>query len=149
MNVRKIIAREGLIILAILFLSGVLLVIANSLPHDETSYKYKVLTNNHHYEMETSAFISGINNHEDQNFIMRSITEKHPNDFSQDEIEAISKSSFVPDDFKIEYIGPQYSFRTKCKSFINMAGLFVLILLYPGYLIVSFISWSIKTLRTK
>lgn len=146
-NWKKIIAREGLIMLSCFALTGLLIYVATFIPETKLPYKYLITTSGHKYVIHTDGYMQ-IN---DRNFTPP---------FSQDEIEIFSNvEKLHPEDFKggiyskvpdAMPLDLKFKFQGKddVKSlFWNI--IFASIFIYPIYLLVRFILWAVYTLKQK
>lgn len=142
-RIKRIIAREGFIILAVLVVSGILLWIHHLIPYDdsESSFIYFCSTAGKQYAVELKdekRLFSDKEGHK----ILKALHEKYPNDFPAD----ANGQYRLPTDFKIDYAKVKFSLPGQIKNTAFGLSLFLLIIAYPAYLIFRFIGWAIRLL---
>jgi len=142
LQTKKIIAREGLVIIACLICSAISFFIGSAIPYQSPTYRYSVLLGGHKHIL---TFLddnpSGFSD-EDKKDIIKSLKEKFPTKFS-------NESNFNPDDLTIKYLGTKYSLKQHIKNAGFNFGIIFLIVAYPIYLFIRFILWAIRTLKQK
>jgi len=142
MNIKKIIAREGLIILSCTMLTLILFYFDTFIPNTKLPYQYSISTGGHKYKLLGDKLSLGDFSDSDKGEFFQSLVKRFPSDFNATDLSVIKFNGY-PSDLKIEYQGKQDIKET----FFNIAlcSLFV----YPIYLLFRFIVWAIKTLRSK
>ena len=144
-KIKKIIAREGLVILSIAIAFFVVLFLMNNLPYPRPEYRYTVTCLGKEYQTVSSSRFFGmpINNYN----VLREILEEHPREFNETITFAI-KDGGVPKDFEISL--PEIVFAPDNKTYRIFEVLIAfLIFAYPIHLIYNFIVWAVRTLREK
>lgn len=140
-DARKILAREGMIILGCAVWAVVLFFISQSIPKEAPQYRYRCVTGGHAYKLTISNRILGYTP-EVRNALFDTIKKNYPDDFRK------NVSGFpVPEDFKVESHGQVYSYKGNVKNVTLILSFVALFLLYPLYLGTRFIFWAIRTLR--
>lgn len=142
-KIKRIIAREGLIILSIIGISIILFLISGLIPASST-YIYTCYTGNREYKIELNWYQSTYTN-DDKSKIFELLQKLNPKDFPLD------KDGYVwmPSDFKVSYPDTKYNLLGHIKNAFYNFGIFILITSYPLYLLIRFIPWAIKTLKEK
>ena len=87
-KLKRIIAREGLVILGCLIFIGILFLITKIIPYEKPAYCYIVSTGGHKYKVDTTSYLN-INDSDlsapawfaDELEIFRDIKKGHPDDF--------------------------------------------------------------------
>lgn len=144
-KLKRIVAREGLVILGCLTFSIVLSFLSIKITAEEPTYLYRCLTGGHVYEIEMNKYVWPTTDEERFNFY-DAVRKLYPNDFK---VELKNpKITFLPDDLEIKYIGAQYTLKGKLINlftFISTLSYFF----YLIYLLTRFIVWAIRTLKQK
>jgi len=142
-NWKRIIAREGLILLGCLVLTGGLLFVSTRIPQEDPTYIYRCSTGGHIYEVEMNGYFWPVSDSDSYN-MFETVKKLYPNDFSGG-IYLKVKDAY-PLDFKVENVKTKYTFSERIRNVFNFLGVFILFL-YPIYLIIRFVFWAIRTLR--
>ena len=144
MNIKKLIAREGLIIFGCITLAAFLFFLNILIPEPELPHHYLITTGGHEYKVHTQYYMD--TNHSDLSApawssdeleIFRSIKKDKPADFKDSNLDVI------PLDLKFEYQG-----KNDIKNIISTIGILSLFT-YPIYLLIRFIIWAIRTLKQR
>ncbi len=143
MNIKRIIAREGLIILGIIGVVGILLCINFLLPSD-ASYIYTCHTGKNKYKIESLEYYTTFND-EGKFEIFELLQKKFPNIFP----EAKEGYRWMPSDLKIDYPVTRYTFLGHMKNALSNISLILFCFGYPFYWLIRFIIWAVKTLKEK
>ncbi len=144
MMIKKLIAREGLAILVFAFIAGACILLDNSIPSEDPTYRYKLLTGGHEYEVILSSYCSESSS-EDAAFVYSAVQKLYPKDFNPE----YKKLGFIPADLKIVFLGHVWTPKQHLKHFFSTGVVVVLFVFYPLYLIWRFVSWALRTLRAK
>jgi len=142
-KIKKIIAREGLVIIGIILVAITLGFISGMFHYQEPAYLYRCSLEEHIYEIEFSNYMQYYND-EGRLFIFKAVKALNPKDF-----ESYKNDNFLPDAFKIDYLGQKYTLIGHIKNFFSNMGLFILFLAYPVYLLIRLIVWAVRTLKEK
>jgi hypothetical protein len=142
-RLKRIIAREGFIILGVLVTSGMLLWMHNLIPYDDSdsSYVYFCSTAGKQYAVELKDERHLFSDKEGHK-ILTALHEKYPKDFSPDK----GGQYRLPRDFKIDYAKVKFSLPGRIKNTASSWSLFLLFVAYPIYLLFRFIGWAIRLL---
>ena len=142
-RIKRIIAREGFVILGVLIVSGILLWVHDLIPYDdnESSYVYFCSTAGKQYAVELKDESHLFSDKEEQK-IFTALHEKYPKDFLPDK----DGRYRLPRDFRIDYAKVKFSLPGRIKSTASNSALFLLFIAYPVHLIFRFIGWAIRLL---
>ena len=143
MIIKKIVAREGLIILACAVCAGLFLFLQNLIPYESQKYKNVVETSGHKYAIESEEAIYSMD-FKDKAVLYKELQNKYPKDLGKS-----AGVDFVPDDLKIGYPKTIYTFVGHLRNLLGNLGLLFIFIAYPLYLIVRFVLWAMKTLKGK
>jgi|GEM_PF-1741010 hypothetical protein len=154
---KKIIAREGLIIIGIIVVSVVLFIIGNIIPYEDpdqdTKYQYQFSTSKSSYTLNFERMFP-IDSIADKWEAFQFFRKDFPEDYA--DLGIINNASFIPKDFKVEYLGiKNKNISNKAKILNNIRdivfglAIFVGLLTYPLYWLIRFIIWAVKTLKGK
>ena len=140
---KRVVAREGFVILGVLVLSGILLWVSQLIPYDDSqsSYIYFCSVGDKKYAAELKEDRYLFSNEEGYN-ILSALHEKYPKDFLPDQ----DGRYRLPRNFKIDYVKVKFSLPGQIKDIASNAALFILFVAYPAYLIFRFIGWAIRLL---
>lgn len=146
-NIKRIIAREGLVIIICLFCAFISYWFGNNLTNTGSyGYRYLVNTGGHKYEIEYSEFYSIVDyNQKDKDKIFGAIAKLYPKDFKPDDKGIL----WTPDDLQIEFLGVNYSLKYHIIGFLQSLWFIFLFIAYPLYLLIRFIVWAVRTLKEK
>jgi len=142
-KIKRIIAREGLMILACLLLSLVLLSLQGFIPYEAPTYIYDMNTGGHTYIIESKQFIYPFKDI-GKSELVKILRSKYPK-----EIEKSDNINWIPEDLKISFPKTKYSFKWHIRNLLSNLIIFFLIITYPVYLIIRFIIWALRTLRER
>ena len=142
-QIKRIIAREGFVILGVLVVSGILLWIHDLIPYDDSKswYVYFCSAGAKKYAVELKDEAHSFSDEEGHK-IFTELRKKYPKDFLPDKDGAYR----LPRDFKIDYAKVKYSLSGQIRNTASKISLFLLFIAYPFYLIFRFISWAIRLL---
>ena len=141
--IKQIIGREGLVILGVLVVSGILLWIHYLIPYDDSksSYVYFCSTGGKRYtaELKDDWYLFS----KEQGYkIFTALHAKYPKNFFPDK----EGQYRLPRDFKIDYARVKFSLPGQIKNTASNLALWLLIIVYPVYLIFRCIVWNIRLL---
>lgn len=141
MKIKRLIAREGLVILGCIAITLMIFLSVNLFPKTELPHVYSISSGGHTRHLSLEEY-QGYFTDSDKSEIFDNLVNKFPDEFSKPDSE-ISKFASYPSDFEIKYQGD------KSLRFIigNIASYSFLI--YPIYLLIRFIIWAVRTLKSK
>lgn len=139
LKTKKIIARQGLIIISLLLLS-VLLISMGFFIKVDLPYRYELSLSGKAYKFNTKNYFDDWS-FDDKIGVLRAIKIKNPEDFPNKNLDLLR------DDHEIKYLGEKLSYRIQNLCF-SLAHI-VLFGIYPLYWLTRFIIWAIKTLRKR
>jgi hypothetical protein len=155
-NLKKIIAREGLVILGIIGISCLIFLISDKYPlykfdpnisskityldNEETRVKFEDGTM---IEFETKPSPQDI-----QEAYSKAVGSK-PSTLTSEQFDKLKKSGFTSEQIVSFELKRQTEKRLKIKKDLSSLGFLILFLGYPIYLLIRFIIWAIKVLREK
>lgn len=140
---KRVIAREGLVILGCLGLSAILFFSGGLMHYESPSYMYSFSTGGHIYELDFSKY-DPEPSAADKITMFEAAKKFYPADFKQ-----YGNVGFIPDDLKVTYLGARVTLRDHVRNLFNNLAILSLFFVYPLYLIGRFIIWAIKTLKAK
>lgn len=155
-RLKKIIAREGLIFLAFTILSCLSIFVISNIPDSKA---YKITTSKPTAPASKAEPI-------DESKVVWDATPRFTTMPSIDKSEPIRESDVVWDDTpskpkdifdkihaeqmaQLNADKPSVSAAYDYKTKIKQAGTYIILLGYPAYLLISFVTWAIKTLKQK
>ena len=142
-SIKRIVAREGLVILSVVISYFAVSLLMYTLPYERPEYLYTVSCLGKKYEISSNYMYVFTNNYA----ILRQILEEHPEDFNETMTFAI-KDGGVPKDFGILPPELVYAPGDDIYRIFDIIRL-LLIIAFPIYLILRFIIWAIRMLREK
>lgn len=157
-KIKKIIAREGLVIIGVAVLILVCFHLQSMFPYTSTDiypakYLYKVSIGGKSWKYRNSLDdpdISVTTKWE----LFQTARRDNPKDFQHYGV--INNAGFIPKDFLVEYGGriekvltEREKTNNKLNEFTGSLLIFVIVCVYPLYLLIRFIIWAVRTLKTK
>lgn len=140
-KIKKLIAREGLVILGVIALGFIWKVI----PYEKPSYLYYCSfdgsPNWKVYKIETNHYYSTWDNN-DKLVLLKEISKKYPKDIEQE-----GDWITIPENIKVERSEAKYTLKGRIKNGLSTFALFVFILSYPAYLVIRFIIWAVRAIK--
>lgn len=136
---KRIIAREGLVILVCIGLSLGSFLIYNLIPGRSIPFRYFISTLGYKYEMTSEEYRYNFSD-EAKVELMKNLAEEYPKD-------NLPPPGFVPEDLDIKCVGQDCKLIDHIKNACFNFGFVFLLLAYPIYLIIRFIIWAIRTLK--
>lgn len=143
MIIKKVVAREGLIILACAVCASILLFLQSLIPYDSPKYENVVETGGHKYVITSEEAIYSFD-FKDKAVLYKELQDKYPKDLGKNE-----GIDFVPDDLKINPPKTIYNFAGHIRNLLGNLGMLSIFAVYPLYLIICFVMWAAKTLKGK
>ncbi|MCX5709664.1 MAG: hypothetical protein NT088_02910 [Candidatus Omnitrophica bacterium] len=143
MNIKKMVAREGLILLACAICAGLFLFLQSLIPYCSPKYEYDIKTSGHKYVVSTQEAIYSFE-FKDKAELYKTLQDKYPKDLGKND-----GVDFVPDDLKISPPKTIYNFAGHIRNLLGNLGLLSIFVVYPLYLIICFVMWAVKTLKGK
>ena len=143
MIIKKVVAREGLIILVCVICAGIFLFLQSLIPYSSPEYAYNVETGGHKYVVSTQEAIYSFE-FKDKAELYKVLQDKYPKDLGKND-----GVDFVPDDLKISSPKTIYNFAGHIRNLLGNLGLLSIFVVYPLYLIILFVMWAVKTLKGK
>jgi hypothetical protein len=142
-RIKRILAREALVILGVLVVSGILLWVHDLIPYNdsESSYMYFCSTGGKKYAVELKDDMHLFSEKEGQK-IFSALSGKYPKDFPPDKYGRYR----LPRGFRIDYAKVKFSLPGRIKNAAFNLSLLLLFIAYPVYLIFRFIGWAIRLL---
>ena len=141
MGIKKIIAREGLIIVICAVCGGIFLFLQSLIPHSSPIYSYVVETGGHKYIVTSQEAYYSFE-FKDKAELYKTLRDEYPKDFVKND-----GVDFIPDDLKISSPKTKFTLQGNIGNLLGNLGLLVIFFVYPLYLIIRFIIWAIKTLK--
>lgn len=166
-RIKKVIAREGLIIIAILFFSGVCFFVNSWVPYEDSTALYDVTVGEDIYrvEIENPSAVADVQlaaydslKRSKPDLILPELPERRFIPIDElitgsrakasgfDPKTAVSVSE-LPNGVEVKFVKWKYSFKAIVHGKSLTIALMSLFLFYPIYLLIRFIIWAIKTLR--
>ena len=142
-KIKKVIAREGLIIIMCIVCASLFLFLQGIIPYDNPSYSYIVETGGHKYTVTSKESYHSFDS-KDKAALYKVLRDEYPEDLGKND-----RIDFIPDDLKINYPKPQYTLRGDIRNLLGNLLILSIFVAYPLYLIIRFIIWAIKTLKQK
>lgn len=146
MNIKKIIAREGLIILGCVACAIFFYTVSSFLPYSRPTYVYKCSTGGRIYQIEKEDYIYGFDL-EEKRAMLKDIIRKYPADITEPTKTIVEEFKGIPADFEAELFKTKYTVIGHIKNLFETLAIWALFLAYPLYLIIRFTIWAIRTLR--
>ncbi len=149
-KIKKIIAREGLVIIGIIFLAIGFFLIYQQVP---PTYIYKIEANGQSYQVKRNDYLSESELLEVAKEMLRRVS-SNPNPH-QGLMDAFDKmrhklnlKEIAPDKLS-EILTVTYIGQSPNKGYLLYTSFFLFLFAYPIYLMIRFILWAIKTLSAK
>ena len=146
MNIKKIVAREGLIVIVFVVVTGGIFFLDSVLPRISSEYVTSVELSGHKHEIiwEDECTATSDINDEDKYNILKTLIEKFPNEFSK-----IDKPDIYRTDFKIGECESGYSVLGHLRNLLSDLRFLIPFVFYPFYWVIRFIIWATRTLKSK
>lgn len=142
-KIKKIIAREGLIIIICIVCASLFLFLQGLISYDNPIYSYVVETGGHKYTITSKESYDSFD-FKDKVALYKALRDEYPKDLGKND-----GIDFIPDDLKISYPKTQYTLRGNIRNLLGNLWALSIFAVYPLYLITRFIIWAIKILKQR
>ena len=140
-KLKKIIAREGLVILGVIALGFIWRVI----PYEKPSYLYSCSfdgsSNWKVYKIEMKHYYSTWDDN-GKLVLLKEISKRYPKDIEQE-----GDWITIPENIHVERSEAKSTLKGRIKNGLSTFALFVFIFSYPAYLVIRFIIWAVRAIK--